>query len=252
MPNFNDYNKLCDIMYHLSNDTSLRLNVSLNYIIKKEKKSYHREVQTNNGIKLTRDFSYNYSIEKNTFDTNDFARVVFRPEDMVLLERTLDKVCMWFEDNQHFMIKDKKLIALKQDKPLVLNGLVFNGYIQFDPIVYQFDEASPVSPGVRLTLGAPDKFVDVDVNKFYGIVYLLKGKDMFARAQNLVSYFGRPEYGTNLYVMDAFANDYSAPKYEGGFNHNSRIPPQSNIVAKKREMRLKEESETRGFFNVRY
>lgn len=232
MPTFDDYNRMSDVVLHLTSDAVVKLNTTLFKMTqKREKRSFHSEVQHGSGIKMTRDFSFSYTIEKREQDLN--FSVLIKPQDMILLEKKIKLVTKWFEGNETFFIKDKKL-TVTSTEAVHLSGLCGNSYLRFDPIVYQFDESSPVAPGVRITLGKPDIFVDIDVNKWYAFAYLMKG-DMFARSQNQLSYLGRPDFGTNLYVMDAFESKPVSSVYKKPLESNivSRKGVQSNIVKKK-------------------
>ena len=113
--------------------------------------------------------------------------------------------------------KKKKLICLKGVvESAVISGLANNKYITIEPIVYQFDEASPQSPGVRITLGGPT-FVDMDVDSFFGLYYSIQNVNMFQCAQNMVNYLGRPEFGTNLMNMSRPGGNsmYEVPQESG-------------------------------------
>ena len=41
-------------------------------------------------------------------------------------------------------------------------------------------------------------FIDITIDNFYGMKYLFETIDMFTLASNMVSYLGRPEFGTNM------------------------------------------------------
>lgn len=225
-----DYNKLSEVIVRFNSEATVKANVQLSKLnFNNEKISYHREVQTDRGIKMNREFSCFYTFEKKT--EYDYASVMVKHTDMILLNRTLEKSLTWFEDNEHFMVKNKKLI-LVPTKPMLVTGLTNNKYLQFEPIVFQFDEASPVSPGVRITLSNPEDFIDVDVDTYYGFVYNMR-PNMFVVCQNLVNYLGRPEFGTNLYVMQTNNND----------NH-------SNIVNAKNRMISNTVKKKRSFFDI--
>lgn len=227
-----DFNKLADIIYRLSSTVTIKANVELVRIgIDGMKKSYHREVQTSAGIKMTREFIYYYTLER---AGDDYISIMIRASDMILFQRRLNDVLKWFEDGNTFVVKNKKLVLLPT-KPLIVPGLAANKYIQFDPIVYQFDETSAVSPGVRITLGDPNEYVDIDVDKVYGMKYALEA-NMFLVSQNIVNYLGRPDFGTNLYIMDAY---------------NRSIPKEDEIVnSKKRRLVSNTEKKNRSFFDV--
>lgn len=196
-----DYNKLSDVMLNLGDKGVVKICVTLNYLtFDKRKQNFHKEIQSNSGFSMSRSFQYYNTIEKLG---SEYSGVMIRMQDIILLVRRLEQACLWFEDGKTFAIKNKQLVVFPS-KTIVLDGLAANKKIWFDPVVVQFDESSPVSPGVRLTLNEPDIYIDMDASKFYALLYLFKSTPMFISAQNLVNYLGRPEFGTNLYVMDAF------------------------------------------------
>lgn len=227
-----DYNKLSDVIVRFNSETVIKANVQLTKLnLYNEKVSYHREVQTDRGIKMNREFNYFYTFEKGRGD--NFINIIIRHSDMILLNRTLQKTLTWFEGNKHFLIKNKKLILIPT-KPLLITGLANGKYLQFEPIVYQFDESSPVSPGVRITLGEPSEFIDVDVDAYYGFVYEME-PNMYLVCQNLVNYLGRPDFGTNLYMMNAY---------------NKPVPKEDIVNSKKRRLVSNTEKNSYSFFEV--
>lgn len=200
---FEDYNKLSDVMLNLGDKGVVKICVTLNYItLEKRKQNFHREVQSNSGFSMARNFQYYATIEKMG---SDYSGVMIRTQDVLLLIRKLKEVEKWFVESKTFVIKNKKLITLPT-KSIVLDGLAANKKIWFDPIVVQFDESSPVSPGIRLTLNESDIYIDMEANKFFSLLYTFETTPLFIAAQGLVNYLGRPEFGTNLYVMDAFTD----------------------------------------------
>lgn len=216
---FRDYNKMTDVIYYAGHQLYLKINVTLSYLTTDRKKThFHKEIENNEGVKIQRNFSYYLTIEK---QGDDYTSVMVRPQDMIYLLDKFKEVSEWFRNPsiKLFMWKKKKLICLKGVvESAVISGLANNKYITIEPIVYQFDEASPQSPGVRITLGGPT-FVDMDVDSFFGLYYSIQNVNMFQCAQNMVNYLGRPEFGTNLMNM-------SRP----GGNSMYEIPQESGIT----------------------
>lgn len=213
MISHDDYNKVSDVMLTLGDRGVMKMNVTLNYLAYEGKKvNYHSEVQSNQGFKINRKFQYYISFERTGPDRS--LGVMIRTQDMILLQRKLNECMNWFEDKNQFMYKNNKLICLAGTKPVILDGLAANKYLQFEPIVVQFDESSAVSPGVRITLGDPEVYIDIEVSKFYSMKYLIDTTNLYIAAQGLLSYLGRPEFGTNLYIMDAYdkKNQEQQPK----------------------------------------
>lgn len=200
---FRDYNKITDTVVQLGK-AALKVNVVLSNLGINKDRSFHSEVQSNNGIKINRQFQYFLSLEKMG---DDYCGVMIRPQDMLMLQEKLKYIDLeWIKSNKVFKFKDGNLIVIKT-KSEYIPGLAGDRYLQFDPVIYQFDESSPVSPGIRITLGDPEQFIDIDVDKFYALLYSVSTIQLFTVAQNMVNYLGRPEFGTNLFVMDDYTSN---------------------------------------------
>lgn len=208
---FRDYNKITDTVVQLGKAAALKMNVVLSNLGINKDQSFHSEVQNANGMKINRKFQYFLSLEKSG---EDYCGVMIRPQDMLILQEKLQQIDReWIRGNKTFTVKDSKLIVLKTE-PLYVIGLAADKYLQFNPVIYQFDESSPVSPGIRITLGDPEQFIDIDVDKFYALLYSISTIQMFSVAQNMVNYLGRPEFGTNMYIMDEYTvNREKIPKH---------------------------------------
>lgn len=205
-----DYNRIADTMLNLGDGGALKVCVTLNYLnLQKFKVNYHKESQTNAGFNINRNFQYFYSIEKKS--ESEWASIMIRSQDLTLFKRKLRECIKWFDENKTFSVKDNKLIVYPT-KRLYLNGLAANKWISFEPVVIQFDESSSVSPGVRLTLGDDSVYIDVDVSRFYALTELIETTPLYVVAQNMVNYLGRPEFGTNLFVLDVYEDKETQPK----------------------------------------
>ena len=131
---------------------------------------------------------------------------MIRIQDMILLQRKMEQIENWFNNTMPdlFFIKNKQLILTSGvAKPIKLTGLAQNKYLQFEPIVTSKDDNS-VSPGIRITLGDPNVFIDIDVDTYYGMWYNIKTADLFGYAQNMINYLGRPEFGHNLFIAESY------------------------------------------------
>ena len=207
---FRDYNKITDTIVPLGSKAALKMNVILSNLGVNKDRSFHNEIKSDLGIKINRNFSYFLTIEKKD---DEFSSVMIRPQDMVLLKEKINYIDQeWFRSGKAFMIKQKKLICIKTN-PIVIQGLATGKYLQFDPIVYQNDETASVSMGLRITLGDPNQFIDIDLDKFYAFLYSINSISMFQVAQTMVNYLGRPEFGTNMYVMDYTINKEPTEKF---------------------------------------
>lgn len=228
---FRDYNKITDTVIQLGQGAALKMNVVLSNLGINKDRSYHTEVQSSVGIKINRQFSYFLTIDRSCEDY--YESVMIRPQDMILLQERMNQIdCEWLRSKKVFTIKDGNLVVLKT-QPILLDGLAADKYLQFDPIVYQFDESSSVAPGIRITLGDPNHFIDMDVDRFYALLYSITTFQMFPAAQNMVNYLGRPEFGTNLFVMEEYAaNREKLPKAHTVSNNKRRKTDSKSVFAK--------------------
>lgn len=224
---FIDYDKLSDDVLYLGSKLYLRMNVSLSTKNEQDISRYHyhkeysypSKYSNNNLVSIKRSFTYYLS-----FDKADIRNIVMiRAQDMIVLNRALERVVLWFEDKEHnaFYVRSKKLIVKKQ-QPVLVEGLAMNSYLEFQPIVILSEQDNRQTPGVRLTLGNPEYFADITVDKLYGLVYTLSTFRMFEAAQNLVNYLGRPGFGFNLMEMESFdANKPESDELTGAKQNRS-------------------------------
>lgn len=221
---FTDYNKISDVVLHLGGRSYLKMNVVLSHLgIDNVRRYFHSEVESENGFKINRSFNYFLSIEKSGTE-GDFASVMIRAQDMILLQNSFEQMSNeWFKvDGGVFQFKGSKLICLKT-RPIIIKGLAGDKYLQFDPIVFQPEDGGAVASGLRITLSEPDKFIDIDIDRFYGLWYSIKSIDLFGLAQNMVNYLGRPEFGTNLYTLENYS-----------ISNNLKMPKASSVSSTKR------------------
>lgn len=203
---YKDYDKISSDVLYLGSKLVLRINVSLSHKQEPDMRyHFHKEYGYDSPYSknklITMRLSYTYYL---TLDKIDMRfGIMIRPQDMILLQRQLNKVILWFEDKSHnaFFVKDKKLIIKKQE-PIILEGLANNKYLKFEPILLTSDQDNRQSPGVRITLGDEEVFADISVDQLYALVYTLKDFRMFECAQSLVNYLGRPEFGTSFREME--------------------------------------------------
>lgn len=227
---FIDYDKLSDDVLYLGSKLYLRMNVSLsNKQDPDMRHHFHREYSYDSKYSKTRLMSMKRSFDYYlSFDKTDLRNIVIiRPQDMIVLQRALTRVVLWFEDKEKnaFYVRSKKLIVKKQ-QPILVEGLAMNGYIEFQPIVILSEnDNKQQTPGLRLTLGKEDCFADITIDKFYGLLYTINTIHMYEAAQNLLNYLGRPDFGTNLTEMD-FVDVNKKEDTITGAKENRSIPNQ--------------------------
>lgn len=200
-----DYDKISDLMMYLGLNTSLNFNVNLS---KKgqngERYHFHKEYiypskysDYGKVISIKRSFSYYLTIDKR----EPRQSIMIRIQDLIILRSILSGVSSWFTDDT-FGIKNNVLVIHKAKKPMMVNNLAENKYLQFNPIVMTSENTSIQQQGIRITLGDPNIYTDIGIDTFFGFKELIDRMDMFGYAQNMINYLGHPEFGTNSYEFD--------------------------------------------------
>ena len=205
-----DYEKLTDNVYFLGNNVVLRLNVVL--ASKKEdgsRYSYHQEyeyttnkyIDKNRVITMRRSFDYYLSIENlKSTPYNEKEYIMIRIQDMYHFIEKINEASKWFIDKKFKNIfgMDKttnKLIIFDRVNPIDI--YVTGKKLILVPVVIDYGD-NTIS-GVRMFLNSDTNFIDITIDKFMGLVYLINNIRLFESAQLLVNYLGRPDYGTNIY-----------------------------------------------------
>lgn len=201
-----DYDKLSDDVLYLGSKLYLRMNVSLSSKSEPDQRyHFHKEfayssvyAPNNRFISIKRSFSYYLSLDRIDIP---LGGIMIRSQDMIVLKSKLEEVSEWFSSNI-FAIKGKNLIVKYKKKPIIVEGLANQKYLQFDPVVIVWENTGEQTPGVRITLGDPSIFADISVDKFFGLLYTISTFNMYQSAQLLLNYLGRPRYGFNLFESE--------------------------------------------------
>lgn len=201
-----DYDKISDDVLYLGSKLYLRMNVSLSDKAEPNSRYYfHKEFRydsiyapNDKFISIKRSFGYYLSLDRIDIPAGG---VMIRPQDMYLLKTKLEEISEWFSGNT-FGTKNKKLVIRIHKEPVVIDGLASRKYLQFDPIVYVWDNTGEQTPGVRITLGDPSIYADINVDKFFAFLYTISNFNMYMSAQLLLNYLGRPQLGLNLIDME--------------------------------------------------
>lgn len=217
---FHQYEKISDDLDMIGPNTIIRFNVVLSRKGEDGKRySFHKEYQyrsekyNENLITIRRHFDYYLTIENikaTEFGVKEYIIIGLR--DMYYFKESLKTASQWFISKQFEKLyvrnKEKKLVMLGKAEPIVINGLVMDKYITLEPIIYINERLSYGVRGVRMYLSSDNNFVDMTVDTFMEIVYLVDSLNMYQSAQLMVNYLQRPEYGTNIYTFSgANTND---------------------------------------------
>lgn len=226
-----DYEKLTDNIYFLGNNTVLRLNVIL--ASKREdntRYSFHQEYEyttskymnKNRVVTLRRSFDYYLSIENlKATPYNDKEFIMVRIQDMCHFIGKIQQASKWFLDPSFrtlFATSKGKLTVLDRVPPI---EMFINGKcLRLEPVI--IDYADNTIEGVRMFLNSETNYIDISLDRFMGLLYLVERINLFESAQLLVNYLGRPDYGTNTYQF----RDTTPVEQQGGIvsKSNRQIP----------------------------
>ena len=224
---YGEYEKISDDLFFLDYNTVLKFNVNFNHKNKDgDRVGFHSEVQYNSAkynqsvINIKRRFDYFLSIEnfKPSKLTGQKEFIMIGLKDILALRMQLNKVYKWFTSSSFKDLyaldkKNNKLVILGGVEPIILDRLAMSKFLQFEPIVYDFENSSCM--GVRISLSSPSNYCDISIDTFMGLKYLIDSINMYESAQLLLNYIQRPAFGTNLFTFD---NDIPAENREGYIN----------------------------------
>ena len=205
---FLDYDKISDDLMYFDRDVYLRFNVQL---ARKGKDGnryhYHNEYRyqskyDNYGKVLTvrRHFDYYLSIDvRYEFESS----VLIKAKDMLNVRARLKMASKWFADGIFGKDKKGKLHVVGSPRPIDITNLS-GKYIRLEPAIITYDNEEQIE-GVRLILNG-ERQVDISVDKFMELLYVINGMDMYTCAIGLVNYI-RPDLGENVYDMSTYKYD---------------------------------------------
>jgi hypothetical protein len=209
--NFENYNKVEDIVYYLGTNAVLKMNLSLYQNSEKYgRKSYHQEIQYYNEkmgekvVNIKRSFDYYASIENLKPVDHMKEYIIIRQQDIFLLRKVVNSVFELFNNEfDNLFGKRNGVVTLRNKiKPIEFSGLSLGKYLVFAPDIMENINGER-SGCIRMNLSSPNNFVLMSLSKFSGFLECINNMDMFSYAQEMLSYFGRPKYGTNLYDFTA-------------------------------------------------
>lgn len=227
MPQFIDYDTVNDKIYYLGNNTYLCFTVKLS---KKDKDGnrihYHQEyeykssfIDKSKGYSIKRNFDFYLTIENKQLD----IYIQIRMENMFRLNSVLENIVNVLMNDNLWAIRSKRLIYKGQFEPLLIS-LPMDKWITLEPSVIQYDNGQ-YSKAVKIVLSQYDIFIELDIEKFMGLVYLLSTFNMYQCALSIVNYLNWNQYGTNLV---SFNYDKNETGKTGGVNAPKGRTVQSN------------------------
>lgn len=230
---FNRYDKLTDDLYMFGLNTILRFNVSLSkkgedgnrYHFHKEFE-YMSEKYNERIISMRRSFDFFLSIENLKPAENGIKEfIMIRVQDMYHVKDRLHAASKWFlskEFENLYAHKKGQLVMLGKVEPIEITCLAMDKYLILEPIICKYENRS--DRGIRLYLSSPNNYVDMNVDRFMGLLYLIDSINMYESAQLLLNYLQRPEFGTNMYQFNSSENNEMKNGFVESKNNNRKIP----------------------------
>lgn len=238
---YEQYDKISDDIYFIGNNTIMKFNVSLSKDINNMRSHFHKEFKYNSKysncnslVTIKRSFDFYISIEnikKDDSGIKEFIRIGV--SEILLVRYKLQEVLKWFTSNEFQNLygkKGKKLLILGRVSNIIIDRLPMNKYIEFEPTVCDYDTESV--PGVRMYLSSKTNYVDINVDRLMGLIYLMDSINMYESAQLMINYLQRPENGTNLYSFTGQEAEMETKTIEGvRAKEGRRIPIKNNSLS---------------------
>lgn len=205
MYTMDDYSKISSFIYNLGFNTNLKLNVRLDRPDKDKKRlGFYNEFRYRtdkyldkshmNSISIITD-SY-LSIEQKTKDGNSF--VMIRDYNMMYIRQQFNEAVNWVNNNVFALDRKQKLTIIAGNYNPINIPLSENQYMKLEPVVIVSEDQLQM-PGVRLYISSDIYYVDMNMNKFMGLVYNLNNIYIYGAGMELLNLFGRPQLGTNMH-----------------------------------------------------
>lgn len=207
---FDDYDQIQDDIFRYAN-LSVRFTVRLynNYGNGQQSKreSYYNEFrrstsrnldQSDPATMIKRKMDYFASISIGNGNSNvkgGYAHIM--QKHMIPLNFIIQNLVQFIMNNSGWIEKDGKVALKGKINPQImpLNDYC-SQWISFEPIVH-INTEERYSRGVRVTINDESTYVDFDYYGFMGFAYAIANLNMYDAAQNILTYYGRPDPGTN-------------------------------------------------------
>lgn len=159
-----------------------------------ESKFYSKKLQRNSQS-ITRNYNCYFVLNAGI----DNIGCVLRPSDVQLLNMLIESNIMpWF-------MGETRIFGMKGDTMRVLGDYVEQtiplnerSYIKFIPVVITFEDTNSYKEGIRLELNDRNTCVDLTIDKFLELVYILRNTDMINLAAAMINYVKIPPYNINV------------------------------------------------------
>ena len=209
----NSYEKINDLLYIISEDVRLILSVKLVSRGKQNVKyNYHQEFLYNKydeqAISIKREATPFLIFKVYGYANNIVNDICLGVQHFEKFYETLLTGKNWFNGTwQVFYKKDNKLHLQRDNKfaeCLCIGELYDNKWITIEPIIC-IDENDIRSPGVRFNFNNVT-IADITVDRFYGLLHILTGFNMYNAMSSLLTYVNTCNPGTNMTQFSPISN----------------------------------------------
>lgn len=129
---------------------------------------------------------------------------VLRPSDVQIFNMLVDNNIMpWFMgESRIFTMKDNvmRIIGNYNDVTLPLSE---RSYIRFSPVVINYENSNNFKEGIRMEMNSTDNCIDITLDKFLEMAYILKNTDMITLAATMINYVKIPPYEVNVHATSS-------------------------------------------------
>lgn len=195
------YERINDLVYMLSGEIKLVFSVILNNRSEKGTFNYHREFeyfkQGERCISIKREASS--SLNFKILGMSSYDDIIILPQQFDRFYYLLSSAKKWFDGSTQVFIKKSGKLFIARDNPdrapIIIAELVNNKWISLEPIVILGDNDIS-SPGIRICFNNQIT-VDISIDRYFGLVHVLTGFNMYMAMSMLLNYVNTCTPGTN-------------------------------------------------------
>ena len=226
MTQFTDYDRVADTLLYLSDIFTLDFVTVLSTKDKTGGRAFfHSETEydsqkynSSSKVKSIRRKPTFYFVinNKQSFD----GSFVLRPQDVQLITMLIEQqIFPWYFDHSKriFKIVEDKLVITGKFNPVKYVRNEYQ-YLVFTPCIYSFED-NTFKEGIRMQVSNSD-YVDMEIDKFMGLYYILKNTDMYAVACSMVTYAKVPPYDVNVWKRVGLAGAYNSSQDDKIWNQD--------------------------------
>ena len=221
MIQFQDYDRISDLLLYLSDTITLNFTVALSRKSKDGGRAffqYESEYDSKyigqlKSRSIKRQMNFYFTID----NKNDFGNgFILRPQDVIIVLKVIEDqlLPLYFDPKKRiYKVIENKLIIKGEFNPIVYAQSEYK-FISFVPIVCEYNDG--FKEGVRLTVNSD--YVDIDIDKLMGFYYILKNTDMYSVACSMVTYVKQPPYGVNTFKGGGLAGGSYSDQWSSNTN----------------------------------